>query len=357
LILDGSKASIAKKGEIYAKIFFDSFVFISSSVEPQYIAKPHIGENKMTTKQFRYRNLQDLFKNIFNFKVQKISINAGFTCPNRDGNKGYGGCTYCNNQTFSPDYCHTEESISSQIEKGIKFFSHKYPDMKYLAYFQAYTNTYEELSVLKAKYEEALSYPNVVGLIIGTRPDCMPDTLLDYLEDLSKSHFVMVEYGVESTLDTTLKYINRGHTFECSADAIRRTAQRGILTGAHMILGLPGEDRDIIIGHAKNLSQLPITTLKLHQLQLIKQTKMARQFAEEPERFHIYNAQEYIDLAIDFIENLRPDIVVERFVSQSPKELLIAPDWGLKNYEFTALLEKRLEERATFQGRLYCPQQ
>ncbi|MDO5570718.1 MAG: TIGR01212 family radical SAM protein [Bacteroidales bacterium] len=307
----------------------------------------------MIIKQNRYKNLSELFKELFPYKVQKISINAGFTCPNRDGKKGFGGCTYCNNQTFSPEYCHTDESISSQIEKGIKFFSRKYHEMKYLAYFQAYTNTYEELSVLKGKYEEALAYPNVVGLIVGTRPDCMPNSLLDYLEELSKNHFVMVEYGVESTCDETLNYINRGHNFECSCDAIRRTAQRGIITGAHMILGLPGEDRDMIISHAENLSRLPITTLKLHQLQLIKQTKMARQYKESPEKFHIYRAEEYIDLAIDFIEHLRPDIVIERFISQSPKELLIAPDWGLKNFEFTALLDKRIEQRDSFQGKKY----
>lgn len=300
-----------------------------------------------------YNEFGDFLRNRFPYKVQKISINAGFTCPNRDGTKGWGGCTYCNNQTFSPEYCHTEKSVTEQLEEGIRFFSRKYPEMKYLAYFQAYTNTYDELSVLKANYEEALAYPGVVGLIVGTRPDCMPEALLDYFTALSKEKFVLIEYGVESTCDKTLTRINRGHTYEESETTIRRTAERGIYTGAHLILGLPGESREEILQHADRLSALPITTLKLHQLQLIRNTRMAKEYAEQPEEFHLYTADEYIDLAIDFIERLNPSIVVERFVSQSPKELLIAPDWGLKNFEFTAKVNKRIAERNARQGRLY----
>ncbi len=301
----------------------------------------------------RYTQLSDFFNQYFPHKVQKISIHAGFTCPNRDGSKGFGGCTYCNNQTFSPGYCHTEESITTQLHKGIEFFSHKYPEMKYLAYFQAYTNTYAELDILIAKYEEALSVEGVVGLIIGTRPDCMPDKLLDYLSELSKRTFVMVEYGVESTNDRTLEYINRGHDWQCSVETIVRTAERGIITGAHLILGLPGESREEILDHAKELSKLPIKTIKLHQLQIIRNTRMARQMEEDKELFHLFDVDEYIDLAIDFIEYLRPDIVVERFISQSPKELLLAPDWGLKNYQFTNKVNKRLEERDARQGKLF----
>ena len=300
-----------------------------------------------------YNEFGDFLRKLFPCKVQKISINAGFTCPNRDGTKGWGGCTYCNNQTFSPDYCHTEKRVSEQLEEGIRFFSRKYPEMKYLAYFQAYTNTYDELSVLKSKYEEALAHPDVVGLIVGTRPDCMPEALLDYFEALAKRTFVMVEYGLESTLDKTLLRINRGHTYAESEEAIRRTAGRGIHTGAHLILGLPGESREEILSHADRISALPLTTLKLHQLQLIRNTRMAKEQAEHPEAFHLYTADEYIDLAIDFIERLNPAFVVERFVSQSPKELLIAPDWGLKNFEFTAKVNKRIAERKTWQGRLF----
>ena len=300
-----------------------------------------------------YRDFGNFLKEIFPYKVQKISINAGFTCPNRDGKKGFGGCTYCNNQTFSPEYCHTEKSVKEQLEEGIRFFSRKYPEMKYLAYFQAYTNTYDEIDRLIAKYEEALSFPDVVGLIIGTRPDCMPNELLDYFSTLSQNKFVVIEYGLESTSDRTLIRINRGHTHAESEDAILRTTDRGIYTGVHLILGLPGESKEEILHHADVLSALPITTLKLHQLQLIRHTRMAKEFEETPEEFHLYTADEYIDLVIDFMERLNPRIVVERFVSQSPKELLIAPDWGLKNFEFTAKVNKRIAERNTYQGRLF----
>ncbi len=292
-----------------------------------------------------YRDFGDFLREVFPFKVQKISIHAGFTCPNRDGSKGSGGCTYCNNQTFSPEYCHTDRSITEQLAAGVGFFARKYPEMKYLAYFQAYTNTYGEAEALKQKYEEALAYPGVVGLIIGTRPDCMPDDLLDYFADLSGRHFVLIEYGVETTLDRTLERINRGHTYAQSADAIRRTAARGIYTGAHMILGLPGETREEILRHADTISTLPLTTLKLHQLQLIRHTRMAHEYAEHPEQFHLFSVDEYIELVVDFVRRLHPAIYLERFVSQSPKELLIAPDWGLKNYEFTARINKRLQER------------
>lgn len=302
-----------------------------------------------------YREFGDFLRTLFPVKVQKISLNAGFTCPNRDGTKGWGGCTYCNNQTFSPDYCQTEKSVSEQLEEGIRFFSRKYPEMKYLAYFQAYTNTYDAFERLREKYEEALRHPEVVGLIVGTRPDCMPDALLDYFTELSKTHFVMIEYGMESTLDRTLERINRGHTEAESETAVRRTAERGIYTGAHLILGLPGESREEILHHAEVLSSLPLTTLKLHQLQLIRHTRMAREYAKQPEAFHLYTADEYIELVIDFLEQLNPSIIVERFVSQSPKELLIAPDWGLKNYEFTAKVLKRIAERRTWQGRLFTP--
>ena len=228
----------------------------------------------------RYFELGDFLKSRFDFKVQKRSVNAGFTCPNRDGTVGTGGCTYCNNQTFSPEYCQTNKSISRQISEGIEFFSRKYPEMKYLAYFQSYTNTYGKLTELTEKYEEALAIPGVVGLIIGTRPDCMPDKLLDYLTRLAQKTFVLIEYGVESTYNSTLQYINRGHDFETAKETICKTAAAGILTGAHLILGLPGEDRNTILSHAEKISCLPLTTLKLHQLQLIRHTHMARQYME-----------------------------------------------------------------------------
>lgn len=286
------------------------------------------------------------------YKVQKISLNAGFTCPNRNGEKGWGGCTYCNNQTFNPAYCRTEKTVTEQLEEGKRFFCRKYPEMKYLAYFQAYTNTYGEVAELLEKYEEALAVSDIVGVVIGTRPDCMSQDLLDKLAELNKRTFLLVEYGIESVNDDTLQRINRGHTFAETVDAVRRTAEVGIHTGGHVILGLPGEEHDELICQANTLSRLPLTTLKIHQLQLIRGTRMAHEFDMHPEDFHLYGVDEYIDLVIDYIEHLRRDLVLERFVSQSPKELLIAPDWGLKNYEFTERMKRRMLERNTWQGRL-----
>lgn len=298
----------------------------------------------------RYNDYGSFLQQHFAGKVQKISINGGFTCPNRDGTVGLGGCSFCNNQTFNPDYCRRELSVTQQLQEGIRFFGRKYPTMRYLAYFQAYTSTYDELPNLIARYEEALSVDGVVGIIIGTRPDCMPQALLDYLTELAKRTFVTVEYGVESTLDSTLQRINRGHNYATAIDAIERTAAANIITGAHLILGLPGETHDDMLQHATRLSQLPLHTIKLHQLQLIRGTVMGKEYEEHPEHFEIPDIDTYIDRAIDFAELLRPDIVIERFVSQSPAELLIAPHWGLKNHEFTARLLRRMRERDTWQG-------
>lgn len=301
----------------------------------------------------RYNNYKETLKQLFSNRVQKISINAGFTCPNRDGSKGRGGCTYCNNQTFVPGYCHPVKSVTQQIEEGIEFFlrKEKYRDQTYLAYFQSYTNTYDTLEKLRLIYDEALQHSRISGIVVGTRPDCVNDLILDYFEVLSKQTYVMIEYGIESTDDKTLEFINRGHDYQCAVDAINATAKRGIYTGAHLILGLPGESRETILAHADKMNELPITALKLHQLQLVKGTIMAKQMKTNPEWFQFYTADEYIDLTVDFIERLSPDIAIERFVSQSPKELLISPDWGLKNFEFVVKVEKRLEERDTWQGK------
>jgi radical SAM protein (TIGR01212 family) len=300
-----------------------------------------------------YNDFADFLAKHFPYKVQKISINAGFTCPNRDGTKSVGGCTYCNNQTFSPEYCYTGKTVSEQLEEGIRFFSSKYPEMKFLAYFQAYTNTYGELSKLMDLYCEALKHPDVVGLIIGTRPDCIPDTLLRELKKMEENYFILIEYGVESTNNDTLLFVNRGHTYEDAIDTIERTVSHGLMCGIHLILGLPGESREMILSHACKISELPVTTIKLHQLQLIRNTRMARQYEENPELFHLFELDEYIDLCIDFIERLHPGFILERFVSQSPKDLLIAPDWGVKNNEFIVKINRRIAERGSYQGRLF----
>ena len=307
----------------------------------------------MCGDNFYYNEFGAYLRGIFGCKVQKITLDGGFTCPNRDGKVGRGGCTYCNNQTFNPAYCHRHLPVKEQMLEGISFFAHKYPSMRYLAYFQAYTNTYDSLDNLKHRYEEALSVDGCVGLVIGTRPDCMPDELLDYLQALSCSTFVLVEYGIESVNDITLVRVNRGHDYACAVDAVERTAARGIPVGAHMILGLPGEDRTELMRQATVLSQLPLTTLKLHQLQLIRGTRMAKEYEESPTDFSLFALDDYIETVIDYIERLRPDIVLERFASQSPKELLIAPDWGLKNHELVDKVKKRMRERGTWQGKLY----
>ena len=304
-------------------------------------------------KIFYYNDFGSYLYGLFGCKVQKITLDGGFTCPNRDGSKGRGGCTYCNNRTFNPAYCHKHLPVREQMKEGIAFFSHKYPDMRYLAYFQAYTNTYDSLENLKYRYEEAIAVEGCLGIVIGTRPDCMPDELLDYLVELQKRTFVLVEYGIESTDDSTLVRINRGHDYACAVDAVNRTADRGIPVGAHIILGLPGESRADIMKQAAMLSQLPLTTLKLHQLQLIKGTRMAEEYFENPADFSLFDLNDYIETVIDYIERLRPNIVLERFASQSPKELLIAPDWGIKNHELVDKVKKRMRERCTWQGRLY----
>lgn len=288
-----------------------------------------------------------------NYKVQKISVNAGFSCPNRDGTKGYGGCIYCNNSTFTPSYCIEDKHIHEQINRGKDFFAHKYPAMRYLAYFQSYTGSYSDSDTVIKCYEEAVSADGVEGLIVATRPDCMPDAVLDYLAALSGDKFVLVEYGAESCNNATLKRVNRCHTWEETEDAVRRTAAKGVLCGLHLILGLPGEDDDEILSHAAKISSLPVSTLKLHQLQVIRGTLLEREFAGDPSILHLYDVDEYISLVADFLERLRPDIVMDRFVSQSPDALLVAPRWGLKNYEFTARLVKEMKRRGAYQGRLY----
>lgn len=290
----------------------------------------------------------------FPFRVQKISIDAGFSCPNRDGHISHGGCTFCDNRTFNPSYCQPSKSITEQITEGKEFFRHKYPDMKYLAYFQAFSNTYATLDTLQRRYEEALSAEDVVGIVIGTRPDCVSDEILNYLESLNQQTFMIVEYGIESVSDDTLRRVNRGHNFECSRRAIIETHNRGILTGAHIILGLPGESAEDNVRQADIISALPIDILKLHQLQIIRGTQLAAEY--ERQHFNLYTADEYIDLCRRYIERLRPDMVLERFVSQSPKELLVAPKWGLKNYEFANRFVNYMKRMDSWQGKYAEPQ-
>lgn len=304
-----------------------------------------------------FNDLTGYLKSKFGTRVQKLSIDAGFTCPNRDGLKGTGGCTFCNNKSFNPAYCSSEVSVKEQIRQGMVFFSGKYTDIRYLAYFQAYTNTYSSLDHLVGLYREALDCPGISGIVVGTRPDCINDPLLEYFGELAKDYYVSLEFGVESTLDKTLLRINRGHDYQDSIKAIEQSARYGIHVGAHLILGLPGETVEDMLNHARKLSLLPINTLKIHQLQIIKGTRMEAEYLNFPKDFVTFSADEYIDLVIRFLELLNPAIVVERFASASPPSLLAGKRWGLKNFEIVVRIEKEMLARNTWQGRLFSPGQ
>lgn len=299
----------------------------------------------------RYRDLPSFFKTLFGERVQKLSIDGGFTCPNRDGKKGWGGCTYCNNASFNPDYCREVEGITRQLEEGIRFFDAKYQGQKYLAYFQAYSNTYASLEVLKSRYEEALSHPKVAGLVIATRPDTVNEKILDYIAGLARHSYVCIEYGVESVNDRVLERIHRRHSYAEAERAIYATAERGIQVGAHLIFGLPGEDKESMLEGAVRLGNLPLHVLKLHQLQIIKDTVMAEEYRRNPEKFQLYSVYDYLDFVVEVIGKLCPEIYLERFVNQSPPEYLIAPNWGVKNFEFVAMLDKKLKEKDIWQGK------
>ena len=303
----------------------------------------------------RFNAYSNYFRGIYGARVQKVSIDAGFSCPNRDGSKGSGGCTYCNNDAFNPSYCRPEKSVSEQIGEGIEFHKWRYNEaISYLAYFQAYSNTYASLGKLRKLYEEALSYPGIVGLIIGTRPDCIDEEKLEYLKELSRKHYVAVEYGIESCYDKTLKRINRGHSFADAIWALEKTTALGITTGAHFIFGLPGETREEMLNQVDIISGLPLTTVKFHQLQIIKGTAMETEFNNNPDDFELFSWEEYLDFFVKFLERLNPEIVVERFTGEAPPRFITGEGWGKKRTDqIVNLIEKRLGELNTWQGRLY----
>ncbi len=300
----------------------------------------------------RFNSYSAYFKRLFGNRVQKVAINAGFSCPNRDGSVGSGGCTFCINEAFTPSYCTPNKSVVQQIDEGIEFHTRRYRKAtNYLAYFQSFSNTYAPLEELKKIYDEALSHPKISGVIIGTRPDCVDSEVLDYFAALAKTHYVAIEYGIESTFDATLLSINRGHDFQTARWAVEQTAMRGIHVGAHFILGLPGESVEMLHSQIKTINTLPLSTIKFHQLQIFKGTQMAADYDADPSKFHFWEREEYIDLFIDLLEELRPDIVVERFASEAPPRYHHGPNWGLvRNETMLSLFEKRLEERGTYQG-------
>ena len=320
----------------------------------------------------RYNSFVGYFKRKYGERLQKIVLDAGFTCPNRDGKVGRGGCTYCDNAAFHPSYSTAGKSLHQQLDEGIEFHKVRYRTTEhYLAYFQSFSNTYAPLERLRSLYEEALMHPHVVGIVIGTRPDCVDEEKLDYLADLANgrilknwsrtlesegtrtSPIVIVEYGIESCYDETLKRINRGHDFETACNAVRMTAGRGIDTGAHFILGLPGETRQMMLDSCALINSLPLRSVKFHQLQIVKGTRMEQEYAERPEDFERFSLEEYLDFFTDMLERLRPEIFIERFVGEVPPRFVNETPWGLiRNVELLRLLEKRLEERQTWQGRL-----
>ncbi len=302
----------------------------------------------------RYSSFVGYFKRKYGERLQKIVLDAGFTCPNRDGKVGRGGCTYCDNAAFHPSYSTAGKSLYQQMEEGIEFHKVRYRTTEhYLAYFQSFSNTYAPLERLKQLYTEALSHPSVVGIVVGTRPDCVDEEKLDYLAELAKDHVVIVEYGIESCYDKTLARINRGHDFETARKAVMMTAERGIDVGAHFILGLPGETREMMLEGCRLINELPLRSAKFHQLQIVKGTRMEKEYEECPQDFERFTLDEYLDFFADMLERLRPDLYIERFAGEVPPRFVNETPWGLiRNAELLRLLDKRLEERDTWQGRL-----
>ena len=303
---------------------------------------------------YHYRTYADFLGEHFPFRVQKLPVDAGFTCPNRDGSKGVGGCIYCNNRSFSTSYCVSSLSVTEQLEKGKRFFAGKYPSAKYLAYFQSHSGTYAPLEHLKALYEEAMAVSDVVGIVIATRPDCVSEPLFQYLKELQRRCFVMLEYGVETLHDATLRLINRCHDAEAAIFAIQATHAAGIPQCVHLILGLPGESREQMLHTVRTISDLPVEVVKFHQLQILKHTALAQMLPEISASHPIlpFTAETYIDLCGDIIRYLSPRIAIERFVSESPGALLLSPKWGIKPAQFHSLLHQYLENHHIFQGKM-----
>jgi radical SAM protein (TIGR01212 family) len=300
----------------------------------------------------RFNAYSNYFRKIFGERVQKLSIDAGFTCPNRDGSIGRGGCTYCNNNAFNPSYCNPSKSVEQQIKEGMEFHAWRYKKPgKYLAYFQPYSNTYAPLEELKAIYDQALKFPEIAGLVIGTRPDCIDDEKLEYFAQLAKTHYVIIEYGIESCYDKTLERINRGHSFGVSKEAIIKTSAAGLKTGAHLIFGLPGESREEMMAEVKMVSELPLNNIKFHQLQIIKGTTMEKDYAKNPDEYTFFELEEYISFIVDFVEQLNPAFIIERFAGEVPPRFQAGPGWGLvRNEQIVEKVEAELERRTAFQG-------
>ena len=320
----------------------------------------------------RYNSFVGYFKRKYGERLQKIVLDAGFTCPNRDGKVGRGGCTYCDNAAFHPSYSTSGKSLHQQLDEGIEFHKVRYRTTEhYLAYFQSFSNTYAPLERLRELNGEALAHPDEVGIVIGTRPDCVDEDKLDYLADLNHGRvlkdwtrtlsgddvrttpIVIVEYGIESCYDPTLERINRGHNFETACKAVKMTAERGIDVGAHFILGLPGETRQMMLDACSLINDLPLRSVKFHQLQIVKGTQMEKEYAQVPQDFERFSLDEYLDFFVEMLERLRPDLFIERFVGEVPPRFVNETPWGLiRNVELLRLLEARLQAKDSWQGKL-----
>ena len=312
----------------------------------------------------RFNSYNSYFKKEFGGRMQKISIDAGFSCPNRDGKISHGGCTFCRNDAFNPSYCRPEKSVKEQITEGIAFHRVRYRRAKsFLAYFQPYSNTYKPTEELYDIYSQALNIEGVAGIVIGTRPDCINEETLCMLETLKEEYtdkdtgikpIIIIELGIESVYNETLRRINRGHDFATAADAVKMVYQHGFPCGGHYIFGLPGETREMMINSADIISELPLTTIKFHQLQIFKDTKMADEYLANSNNFKLFTLEEYIDFIIDYVERLNPNIVIERFAGEVPPRFLVSKPWlNLRYDQVLNMIENRLEQRDTYQGKLF----
>lgn len=293
-------------------------------------------------------------RKLFGTRIQKLTIDAGFTCPNRDGTKGTGGCAFCNNDAFNPSYCCPEKTIIQQINEGIEFHETRYKSAsRYLAYFQAYSNTYGSLEQLKLLYDQALQHTKVVGLIIGTRPDCVDEDILAYLAELARKYYVVIEYGIESVYDTTLQLVNRGHTYHDSKRALELSKSYGLRCGAHLMFGLPGETREQMLRAVQLISELPLYSVKLHQLQIVRGTRFARDYQKDPSIFSLFSLEEYVEFIVEYISRLNPEFILERVAAETQPRNCISGRWGLRYDQVLNKIEQRMKELDYWQGKFY----
>ncbi|MBN1159369.1 MAG: TIGR01212 family radical SAM protein [Bacteroidales bacterium] len=302
----------------------------------------------------RFNSYIDHMRGIYGSRVQKLAIDAGFTCPNRDGTKGRGGCTFCLNDAFNPSYCDPARPVRQQIAEGIEFHRKRYKRAcNYVAYFQAYSNTHAPVSRLTDLINEALGIEGIVGIVVATRPDCVDDEKLGLFRALSDQYYVMIEYGIESVFNKTLERVNRCHSFEDTARAIRMTAARGIRAGGHMIFGLPGETRDEMLQSAGIVSELPLTSIKFHQLQIFRGTAMEQEYLKNPGDFHLFGMEDYLEFLADYIELLNPGFIIERVAAETPPRYAFLPSWGPRYDTVLMKFERLLEERNSWQGKRF----